>query len=636
MSRMKKMSRWGQGIMIAILVIALLLSMIPSIFAAEAASTKAASASEAGILPTNSFYFVKELGRGLKKAFSFNPVSKLRYELAISEAKALELQKLAEVLPNNLNGIGMALHNYGEGLIALNARLKGIDPADASRLGEFFDEAVLHVIRQEMLLDSLGAKYPDLREEIDGVRDSIGEIVSRVAGASDEAAFMERIHDALDVSGTAELEAALALIRLSQKLPEGEAGKKLRNAEETLFLDLEAKLKVAGTNADIGNMVGALRLSEEGKLIVVERFREIASVQEVRNGLNALRPALIGRSEGIDAPEAQAAIREANNLIGNLSSLVKSKAYVVPKSVLDLLEKARFTAGDAESFYRAGSFASAFAQANAAASAVSAAVSQLQKKGDTLTEESTELKALFDSLMALIREKGITKEHNPLIFQVAGKAEKAIIAVKRIEDVQAVRKLLSEIKALVNASLNLAIQPPEVKGCTREFMPVCGKNGKTYSNACLAENEKTGIAYEGECRRPDAMFMPLCAKDYEAHCSDMSGGSCRKWECRSIDREKQADPSSRYYEFTLEADDGGFYPNSLVVSRGSRVKIDFLVKASNVRNSLEFRSDKFKTDPVNPGASTVVEFTAEEPLVFYSYWPGTDIIRGKGSLIIKE
>ena len=35
--------------------------------------------------------------------------------------------------------------------------------------------------------------------------------------------------------------------------------------------------------------------------------------------------------------------------------------------------------------------------------------------------------------------------------------------------------------------------------CTDEVKPVCGCNGKTYPNACMAEIDDASIAHEGSC-----------------------------------------------------------------------------------------------------------------------------------------
>src|SRR3989304_1431905 len=67
-----------------------------------------------GILPTNPFYFLKEWGRELRRAFVFNPVKRAEFELKITDEKAGELEKVSNIDGDNERGIDRAVSNYEE------------------------------------------------------------------------------------------------------------------------------------------------------------------------------------------------------------------------------------------------------------------------------------------------------------------------------------------------------------------------------------------------------------------------------------------------------------------------------------------------------------------------------------------
>jgi hypothetical protein len=87
-------------------------------------------------------------------------------------------------------------------------------------------------------------------------------------------------------------------------------------------------------------------------------------------------------------------------------------------------------------------------------------------------------------------EKNVDKDC-PLILKPAPDfCKNGIIKVKRDP-----RGCATEFNCLI---------PSEQRVCTQEYNPVCGKDGKTYSNSCVAKNSNVEIDYKGECGNQNA------------------------------------------------------------------------------------------------------------------------------------
>lgn len=103
------------------------------------------------ILPTNPFYFAKEITREVRRFFTFGKVAKAKYELEVADEKAAELRELTKLAPGNVTGIKRALENYNENVELLKSRIEVIESTSTESesvdelLSTFAEKAAVHV-----------------------------------------------------------------------------------------------------------------------------------------------------------------------------------------------------------------------------------------------------------------------------------------------------------------------------------------------------------------------------------------------------------------------------------------------------------------------------------------------------------
>jgi len=126
-----------------------------------------------GVLPTNPFYFFKELTRGVRRFFTFDPEERAEFELDVIREKAEELRAVERLNPSDIDAINNAIDNYNENVDRLRSNLEGLsDNPNVERLLERLDE---RTSRHNELFDGLLERHEDLRDRVGDARNRFEE-----------------------------------------------------------------------------------------------------------------------------------------------------------------------------------------------------------------------------------------------------------------------------------------------------------------------------------------------------------------------------------------------------------------------------------------------------------------------------
>lgn len=82
-----------------------------------------------------------------------------------------------------------------------------------------------------------------------------------------------------------------------------------------------------------------------------------------------------------------------------------------------------------------------------------------------------------------------------------------------------------------------------------------------------------------------------------------------------------ATPAATSTSFSIKANDDSASPTTLNVKKGDAIKVTFNVEQNEVyHGGLEFKSDVVDSQPIKPGSSDTVSFTADKSFDFTPYW----------------
>src|SRR3989344_3837086 len=391
--------------------------------------------SNTGILPTNTFYFLKEFGRGIQKLFRTSPISKAEVELRILNEKASELKKLYEINPNNLTGISRAIASYEGTAQALRDRiatLRGLD--QAANFDRVINETLNRVITHQQFFDDLRGRVEfntDFLAVLDSTQsiltDTLTAVVEKVDGSEK---FSERFLTLISkhTGELKELRAAEVLDRLEERLAP-EFLPEIIALKEELLIKFSGRLDSEALSPTLESLLPQLEVvpgDQLRRVKVLDEVREIVTNSDLKSQINVIRQRVLDKAQEtgvVNSEKVEEAIAASQAALVDFETFTSGQ--LLSASVKQLIERAKFNLKQAQDLFAAGNYGGAYGQSTAALAAIKNAVNQINAVG-SFDSEISSLRKTYDNFLAKAKNIGYDAKNQPKLFSLFNETEQKI------------------------------------------------------------------------------------------------------------------------------------------------------------------------------------------------------------------